>query len=104
MNDTACLPRRGPDSAAAVIGEREADLEPFLLQAQDECGHNASKTSEKRLRLNSTSAVISLMQSGRHAGFASFWRCTAHAGCRSAHCVEWCRDIDPVLNLLASAP
>jgi DNA-binding transcriptional LysR family regulator len=57
---------------APIVWERETDLEPFLLQELDNRGHNPSKLSEKRLRLHSTAAVISMMQSGRYAAFVSF--------------------------------
>jgi DNA-binding transcriptional LysR family regulator len=57
---------------APIIWERETDLEPFLIQEFETRGHKPTEISEKRLRLNSTSSVISLMQSGRYPAFVSF--------------------------------
>jgi DNA-binding transcriptional LysR family regulator len=57
---------------APLIWERGTDLEPILLREFETRGLNAAKIAERRVRLNSASAVISLLQSGRFAGFVSF--------------------------------
>lgn len=57
---------------APIIWERETDLEPLLLRELESRELNTTQISERRLRLNSTAAVISLLESGRYAGFVSF--------------------------------
>jgi len=56
---------------APIIWERETDLEPVLLRELESRGLNPTQISEKRIRLSSTAAVISLMDRGRYAGFVS---------------------------------
>lgn len=57
---------------APLIWERDTDLEPLILQELDSHGINAAQICAKPLRLNSTAAVLSFLESGRYAGLVSF--------------------------------
>lgn len=54
-----------------IIWERETDLEPVLRRELESRGLNPTQISEKRIRLSSTAAFISLMERGRYTGFVS---------------------------------
>jgi DNA-binding transcriptional LysR family regulator len=99
-----------------LIWERETDLEPFLLQELEHRGLNAVQVSEKRLRLKSTAAVLSLVQSGRYAGFVTLGAARHLLGTASLSAVDgfqvpipyWIfaprhREIEPLAALVARA-